>query len=438
MRRVAAALLAIAATAAVLLATGAAGDRGDPYLVRAVFDNASFIIPGEDVRIGGVVVGAIEDVDLTEDNKAAVVLRIDDPAFRPFRRDARCRIALQSLIGEQFVECTPAAARGGNREPAPPLRRIASGRGAGQHLLPVENNETPVNVDLINNIMRVPQRERLRLIINELGAGLAANGPELRRAIRRANPALQQADRLVKTLAEQDRLLARLVDASDRVLEPLAERRRDLGGFIEHAGATAKATAEEGDDLERSLQRLPAFLRELGPAAERFGELADEMRPAIDGLGDHAPAVNEAVRRFGPFAEAATPAFQTLGDLARKGRGTFPQIGPVVEDIGRLARPLRPLARDLARLAGSFDDAGGIEELMRFIYFYTGAVNGKDEVGHYVRAALGVNACAQRVSTPGPGCASTFDSSGETQEATAASAPESALADYLLGQEAAR
>ena len=424
------ALLAIGAAAAAAARPGAA----EPYLVRAVFDNASFVIPGEDVKIAGVTVGAIDSLDLTADNKAVVVLRIDDPGFRPFRRDARCRIGLQSLIGEQYVECEPTQPRGGEAEPAPALPRIRDGRGAGQHLLPVAQNTTPVNVDLINNIMRVPERERFRLIVSELGAGLAANGERLDAAIRRASPALQQADRVVGVLAEQDRLLARLVDASDEVLAPLAARRRDLGGFIRRAGETATATAERGEDLERNLERLPGFLRELGPAAERFGALADQITPALRSLEAEAPAINATSERFGPFVDASAPALVSLGDTADRGRKTFPRIGPLTGDLAAFSSRIRPLAADLGRLASSFDDEGGVEALMRFIYFYTGAVNGEDEIGHYIRSGLGVSACSARISEPALGCESTFDSTGETGAGATAAAVDP-LIDYLLGPE---
>jgi phospholipid/cholesterol/gamma-HCH transport system substrate-binding protein len=427
MSRVVPLLGALVLAAATIAAARGGGE--DPYLVRAVFDNASFVIPGEDVKVAGVKAGAIDSLDLTADNKAVVVLRIDDPAFRPFRRNARCRIALQSLLGEQFVECEPGV------KPAPPLPRIGSGRGEGQHLLGVESTTTPIGVDLINNIMRVPERERLRLIVNELGAGLAGNGERLRAALRRASPALQQADRVIATLAEQDRLLARLVDASDEVLAPLAERRKDLGGFIRHAGDTAAATAERGDDLERNLERLPGFLRELGPAADRLGALADEMEPALRTLGAEAPAINRTAERFGPFVDAATPALVSLGSTAARGRRTFPRIGPLTGDVAAFSSRLRPLAADLAALASSFDDEGGIEALMRFIYFYTGTVNGEDELGHYMRSGLGVSACSARISERAFGCESTFDTSGEATAATAGLEP---LVDYLLGTEDAR
>jgi ABC-type transporter Mla subunit MlaD len=393
------------------------------------------VIPGEDVKVAGVVVGSIDDVDLTPDNKAAVVLRIDDPAFQPFRRDAHCQIRLQSLIGEQYIECEPTRAHEQGGPLPKPLGKIASGPGEGQYLLPVENTTTPVNVDLVNNINRLPHRERWRLIITELGAGLAGNGEALRAAVRRANPALRELDRVIAVLAKQDRLLARLVDESDAVLEPWAARRKETAGFIDHAGATAVAAAERGEDIERNFERFPPFLRELRPTADRFSAFAEQMTPALENLQANAPAINETFARLGPFTEAATPALDTLGDFAGEGRRIFPAVRPLVRDLRDLGRPLRPASRDLAAMFGSFDDTGGVEELMRFIFFYTNAVNGEDELGHFVRSGLNLSACV-RSGVPVGGCEATFDTTGQASAAIARSSrkPE-VLLEYLLGPE---
>jgi ABC-type transporter Mla subunit MlaD len=420
----------VAAGVGALIAASGGGD-GSAYRVRAVFDNASFVIPGEDVKIAGVKVGTIDRLDLTRDNKAAVVLRIDDPAFRPFRSDATCRIGLQSLIGEQFVECAPTQPRGPGVKTPPPLPEVKSGPGKGEHLLPVAHTTTPVNQDLIFNVMRVPERERLRLIINELGAGLAGNGSELRQALRRANPALQQTDRVISVLARQNRTLARLVDESDQVLTPLARRRHQLSGFIANAGKTAEATAARGDDLERDLQKLPAFLQKLGPAAEDFGALADQATPALESLNSNADAINKTVERLGPTAAKATPALVALGDTAQRAGSVFPQLEPTTHKLTGLARPLLPLSMDLADVSSSFDKTGGIEDVMRFIYNYTASVNGEDELGHYIRGALQVSVCSGRVSKLAPGCESNF---ARTSGAKLASA-DNQLLNYLMGKD---
>ncbi|HEX2160513.1 MAG TPA: MlaD family protein [Thermoleophilaceae bacterium] len=414
-------VIAIAVAAGIalgaLFSIAAGGDEGDGYLVRAVFDNGSFVIPGEDVKIAGVVVGAIHDVDLTEDNKAAVVLKVDDPAFVPFREDAQCQIRLQSLIGEQFIECVPTRPRKEGEPPKPELAMIEDGRGEGQHLLPADNNITPVGEDLLRNINRLPQRQGLRLIINELGAGLAGNGDRLRDAVRRANPALKEFDGWVKVLAEQDRLLGRLIDQSDTVLASWVQRREEMADFIDQSGATAVAAAERGDDIERNFARFPAFLRELKPTADRFSGMADQMAPALNNLDRSSEAINAMVQGTGPFFDAATPALVSLGDFADRGRQLFPAIRPLIGDLDELGRPLRPTMRDLAKLFGSFDDTGGIEELMQLIYYYTGTVNGVDAKGHYVRTGLVIK-CPARSPLQG-GCAATLENYGDPVKAAA-------------------
>jgi ABC-type transporter Mla subunit MlaD len=74
-------------------------DTNDAYFVRAIFDNASTIVPGEDVKIAGVPVGVISDMDVTDDNQAAVTLRVDNEDFIPWKQDASCTIRAQGLIG---------------------------------------------------------------------------------------------------------------------------------------------------------------------------------------------------------------------------------------------------------------------------------------------------------------------------------------------------
>ena len=54
--------------------------------MRAIFDNAGFVIPGEDVKIAGVKVGKVDSLDVTEDFKAAVVLEITEPGYQDFRQ----------------------------------------------------------------------------------------------------------------------------------------------------------------------------------------------------------------------------------------------------------------------------------------------------------------------------------------------------------------
>ena len=95
-----------ALVAVVLLATSAGGSNGS-YTVRAIFDDAANIIPGENVDVAAVKVGTVKSVEPTPTAKAAVVLSISNPGFQDFRSDASCTIRPQGLIGEKYVDCTP-------------------------------------------------------------------------------------------------------------------------------------------------------------------------------------------------------------------------------------------------------------------------------------------------------------------------------------------
>ena len=184
--------------------SAAGDDDGGGYKVRAIFDNAGFVIPGEDVKVAGVKVGKIDSLDVTEDNKAAVVLDITDPGYQDFRNDAECTVRPQSLIGEQFVDASRPSRGRPAPEPPPKLKQIKDGPGKGQYLLPVENTSKPVDLDLIDNIMREPvpaaaldhpQRARRRR-----SPAAARTCSEV---IRRADPALKEVDKVLKILASR-------------------------------------------------------------------------------------------------------------------------------------------------------------------------------------------------------------------------------------------
>ncbi|MBS1871234.1 MAG: MCE family protein [Actinobacteria bacterium] len=418
-RALAGGLLLAAALVVLVLGTGASGGGGGTYRVRAIFDSASFLVPGEDVKVAGVKVGAIESLDVTRANKAAIVLRIDDPAFQDFKRDAFCTIRLQSLIGEKFVACVPTQPKSANSEPAPSLRQIKAGPNKGQYLLPVTNTSAPVDLDMLNNIMREPERQRFAIIINELGVGLAGNGRELNTVIRRADPALYQFDRVLTILASQNRVLARLATESDAALAPVAQQSQSISDFIDKAGRTAAATAARGDALEQNFAKFPAFLTQLRPTMRRLGEFASAGTPVMTDLRAAAPSINTVFRQLGPFSTAALPTFRTLGDLADTGRKALPAAEPIIRDIHGFATEAKPFADVLARGLVNLRDQHGIERLLDVILYTTGTSNGFDSLGHYLRTWIKVNTdCFFSVRQSDFNCPSTFNQNGAAASTT--------------------
>jgi ABC-type transporter Mla subunit MlaD len=433
MRRVAIITAVLAGAAGVAIFGTGAGDSSG-YQVRAVFDNADFVIPGEDVKIAGVNVGSIDSLTVTKQKKAAVVLNITQGGFQDFRTDAHCTIRPQSLIGEKFVECTPTAPHPPGSRIPPTLPVIKKGEGKGQHYLPVSNTSSPVDIDEINNILRQPNATRLALIINEFGTGLAGNGKNLSETIRRANPALQELDKVLAILASQNQVLADLARDSDTVLAPLAAQRQHVADFVVKSNTVSEATAERSAALRANLQLLPRFLQELRPTMTRLSGLSDEMTPVLRDLHSQAPAINRLIIQLGPFSQAARPAIRSLGAASDIGIPAVKAFNPIVNQLDQFTRAAAPVAANLSAILKSFRETGGVERLMDYIFFQVAAINGFDSLGHYLRAALIVNLCSSYATTPGPGCSANFakqQPAGAT--ANAASASKSAKEQALAG-----
>ena len=394
-------------------------DRDDAYFVRAIFDNSSSLVEGEDVKIAGAAIGVVDSLHVTEDNKAAVTLRIDDEDFTPWKADAACTIRPQSLIGEKFVECTPGTTA------AEPLEQIEDGPGEGERLLPVSNNSSPVDLDMLNDVLRLPYRQRFAILLSEFGAGLAGRGVELNEVIHRANPALRETDKVLGILADQNRTLARLARDSDRALAPLAREREKVADFIVQANATGEATAERSADTRRGIELLPDFLRELRPLMADLDKVAVQGTPLLRDLGTAAPQMDDLIKGLGTFSEAANESFPSLGDALEVGRPALIRSRPLIRKLGALGREAKPAVADLDKLTASLKDTQGIQRINDFLYYLTLATNGYDGRGHYLRAGLVATAtCSNRAIQPAPTgtCWALFYDPEEEGSAAAASA----------------
>jgi ABC-type transporter Mla subunit MlaD len=416
-------ILAAVAVVLVLVITRDDGDEG--YVVRAIFDNGGFMVKGELVRVAGADVGEVKEVDVTrtgeidsyEDGKpqavpgkAVIAMRITDPGFQDFRADASCHIRPQSLIGEKFVDCRPTLPRAPGSEPAPPLKEIADDQpGSGQYLLPLENNSVSVDPDLINDIQSLPYQQRFRLILNELGAGLAGRGEDIEEAVKRANPVLRDADRVLGILAGQSDELAQLASDSEEILRPFSRERTSVAGFFSNAGAAGEASSERGDELEESLSKFPEFLREFKLTLRSLGAFSDAAAPVFADLDRATPAFTEATRLLTPFSAASTVALKSLGASGEVAGPLIRQADPVVRKTRDLAiSGVTPLT-ELARFLVSTRKTKGFDGLVDLIYNGAAANNGFDQYGHFTRSLVTLTACLEYTITAESNCTANFN-----------------------------
>jgi len=413
------ALVLLGAALAALLTAAREGENETGTTYEVVFDNAFGLTDGGDLRIAGVRAGTIDNIRLTGGYppKAVVDVKVSQPGFGELREDATCEVRPQSLIGEYFVDCQPGESG----------KRLGDG---GR--VPVEQTTSTIAFDLVNDIMRRPYRERFRLIINELGAGLAGRSDDLSEVLRRAHPGLRETSQTLQILGRQTRTIERLIVDADRTVAALEARKRDVVRFVEEAGNTAEITASRREQLAQSFALLPQFLGELRPAMARLGELADAQTPVLRDLGAASCDLNTFLTRLRPFSDNARPAFRALGGASEAGldaiRATDEEIAVLRQaaaDAPATAKPLRQLLQTLddrdravendPRAKATGPPAGdkthipaskqggftGMEGFLNYYYWQALATNPFDSVGHILRvsATLDLGGCSAYFTT---------------------------------------
>ncbi len=405
------AVLALAVLGAVL-ALGATDDRdaeGKTYSI--LFDNAFGVTAGGDFKVAGVRAGTTEDLQVQEGPRplARVKVKITEPGFADLRSDAHCEIRPQSFIGEYFVECEPGASR----------TRLPDGG-----TVPVQQTSSTIPLDLVNNIARRPYAERLRIIVGELGAGLAGRSDDLSAVLRRAHPGLRETSETLHVLARQTRAIRRVVTDADTVVGALARRRRDVSRFVREAGGTAATAATRRTELARAFHSLPGFLGELDPYMLRLGQLATAQRPVLRDLRGASGELDTFLGRLPRFAEEGGPAFSALGEAALVGRravysttAELQVLRGLAQEAPGLAKPLRqllettddrrravrpdpraaatgPPAPDKTHVANGSGGFTGMEAFWNYFYWQALSTNSLDDIGHILRLNVSLSECS--------------------------------------------
>jgi phospholipid/cholesterol/gamma-HCH transport system substrate-binding protein len=287
----------------------------------------------------------------------------------------------------------------------------------------VARTSSPVDPDLLLDVFRLPVRQRLSIVINELGTGLAGNGEALRAAIRRADPALLQLDRTLSILSNQRRALGRLADSSDQVLAPLARERERMAGFVTHGSELFQSVALRRTALRETFRRMPAFLRQLKPTLRELDGLTGQAGPALADLDAAAADLSDATAALEPAAKAGTRGLRALGEAAPEQARGLTDARPVFAQLARVTPTGRQVWTDLERFLESLDESGGFERLVEAPMAVGLTSNGFDRHGYYSRANAVITTCTTYVVRRTATCVGTFEPSAEAQAAL----------DYLMG-----
>lgn len=333
----------IAAVAAVLLAAVAAGiamfggDGG--YAVTARFQNASQLVPGNEVRIGGVTVGAVESLELAPDGYAQVELSVEGD-HSPLQRGTRAVIRQTSLSGiaNRYVDLQlPAGSEGGEIEDG----------GA----VPADETEAAVELDQLFNALDERTRERLQAFIKGSARMWRGRSREANRGYRYLDPALSASRRLFDEASADTAALESFVTDSARLVTAVAERREDLAALVSNAAATTRAAGADTGALAEVLERTPDFMRRANTTFVNLRATLDDLDPLVEAGRPAARSLQDLLPELRGFTADAEPAIRDLSRTLRRAGGandlvdllrTFPPLTRVAVDTRRRNGERRP------------------------------------------------------------------------------------------------
>jgi virulence factor Mce-like protein len=298
---------------AVLLAYNA--NKGLPFVptfeLKVDTPNAARLVVGNEVREGGFRVGQITKIDpVGRRGGAQLTLKLDSSAT-PLPADSGIRIRPRSALGLKFVELT----RGRSRRELPDGATITAGAGA-----------VGPELDDFLSTFDEPTRANIDRNLDYFGTALAGRGTALNRTLDALPRLFGDLPPVMRTLADPDTRLARLVtetaDAA-RIVAPLSGTfARGFSGMADTFGALSR----DPQALRETIARSPATLDEgvtslpdTRPLLSRLAAISDEVRGTARELRRSLPAVNRALAAGTPVLRR-TPEF--TGDLQGTLRAT--------------------------------------------------------------------------------------------------------------------
>ena len=351
-------LLAILFVAWLLFASG------ESYRVTIELDNASQLVKGNQVKVGGVPVGTISELELGPDAQALIELEITDEDLAPLHEGSTVEVRSTSLSGiaNRYIALKP----GPNNED-----EIASGG-----TLPAEDAESEVDLDAVLNTLDAQTLGDLQTAVQGLGGSVEGRGKELEEAIRTLNPALSQTAATSREVIRDEEAFSRFLVDSASVVSAVSARNPDLERLVPATGATLAAVASRTAELDSSLRQLPPTLREANTTLVNLRALMGDLRPAVREARPVAPLLTETLQRLRPVARAGVreiPGVRRLIDtrgrrdligvldympaLARTAVPTFESTVETVDDALPIVKELRPFTPDF--VGGPYRGFGG-------------------------------------------------------------------------------
>ncbi|MBM3667305.1 MAG: MCE family protein [Actinobacteria bacterium] len=246
------------------------------YKLSAQVPNANTLVPGNEVRVGGIRVGAVKAVEPVQNEDGSVNAKLDlelNQDVDPLPVDSTVIVRSRSALGLKYLELV----RGTSEEGFEP--------GATMPLSAA--TPAPVEIDQVFNTFDDPTRAAIQANLTEFGNALAGRGQALNAAIGDLAPLVERLEPVMRNLASSD---------------------TDLGGFV---------------------RGLSAAAAEAAPVAAVQGQLFVDLETTFGAFANVArPYIQETISRSPETEDTAIRTLPVIRPLLKNTAGLFSDLRP--------------------------------------------------------------------------------------------------------------
>jgi phospholipid/cholesterol/gamma-HCH transport system substrate-binding protein len=263
----------------------------------AVFADASRLKPGDTVRVAGIRVGTVDDVDLRTDNTVDISFDVDRDLV--LTTGTKAAVRYLNLVGDRYLDLVD----------GPGSTRVMPD-GA---VIPIERTQPALDLDLLLGGLKPVIQGLNPRDVNALTASLLqilqGQGGTIQSLLDRTSS-------FSNTLADNDRVIEQLIDNLNKVGDTLAKDGGQFSGAIDRLQQLVSGIAKDRDPIGEAIESLDNGTASI---ADLLTHSRSPLAATIEQLGRLAPQIDQDKERLDESLQKAPENYRKLARLGSYG-----------------------------------------------------------------------------------------------------------------------
>ena len=228
---------------------------GDTREYKAVFSDATGVVNGDDIRVAGVKVGNVEDVEIVDRTNALVTFKVE--STHPLTDSTQATIRYRNLVGQRYIALSPGVG------PTTPMQE--------NETIPLDRTQPALDLTVLFNGFK-PLFEALspadvNKLAYEIVTVFQGEGGTL-------ESLLAHTASVTTTLASRDKIIGELIDNLNEVMVTLGNRDDELSSLLVKLRQFVGGLSQDREAILGSLDSVSAL-------AVETSDLVTGIRPGL-------------------------------------------------------------------------------------------------------------------------------------------------------------